>query len=69
MRGERDGGKGKRTLEVGHVGLLVERGGLEEAGGDDVDDLLGGVLGTLVVTTLGGGVGTGVCGERVSICW
>lgn len=69
MRGERDGGKGKCIFEVGYVGFFVERGGFEEVGGDDVDDFFGGVFGIFVVIIFGGGVGIGVCGERVSICW
>ncbi len=56
-------GRGQRTLEVGEVALLVEGGGLQAEGVDDVVDLgdlvLEGLLGLL-----GGGVGTGVCARR-----
>lgn len=48
------------TLEIRQVGGLVEAGRLETEGVDDVVDLLGGVLETLV-SLLGRGVGTSVC--------
>lgn len=55
-----------RTLEVGQVALLVEGGGLETERVDDVVDLDGGVLKTLI-GLLSGSVGTGVCDENVSM--
>ena len=48
-----------RTLEVGHICLLVELGRLKTEGVDDVVDLDGLVLDTLI-SLLGGGVGTNV---------
>lgn len=50
------------TLEVAEVGLLVEVGFLEAERVDDVDLGLLRVVGIVAVTTLGGGVGTGVEG-------
>lgn len=50
----------KLTLEVTEVGLLVEAGLLETERVDNVDLGLLLVVGTLVVTALGRGVGTGV---------
>jgi hypothetical protein len=49
-----------RTLEVCEVALLVEAGLVQAEGVDDVDLLLGRVLGALLLL-LGGGVGTSVC--------
>ncbi len=51
-----------RTLEVGKVGLLVERGALQTERVDDVVDLLLGVLQGLI-GLLGGRVGANVWGE------
>jgi hypothetical protein len=48
-----------RTLKVGQVALLVELGGLETEGSNDVVDLDDLVIGTLL-SLLGRGVGTSV---------
>lgn len=48
-----------RTLEVGQVTLLVERGALETERSNDVVDLDLGVV-KLLSTLLGGGVGTDI---------
>lgn len=52
-----------RTLQVGEVALLVELCALETEGVDNVVDLDGGVLKSLL-TLLGGGVGTNVYENR-----
>lgn len=48
-----------RTLKVRHVTLLIERGGLQAEGVDNVVDLLLGILNTLF-GLLSRSVGTGV---------
>jgi hypothetical protein len=53
-----------RTLEVCEVALLVETGLVQAEGVDDIDLLLGRVLGALLLL-LGGGISTGVCGSLV----
>jgi hypothetical protein len=49
-----------RTLEVCEVALLVEASLVQAERVDDVDLLLGRVLGTLLLL-LGGSIGTSVC--------
>lgn len=51
--------RGKHTLEVGEVALLVELGALETEGVDNVVDLDGSIL-ELLLLLLSGGVGTNV---------
>lgn len=51
-----------RTLEVAEVALLVERGRGETEGVNNVVDLDGRVLNSLI-SLLGGSVGTNVCRE------
>jgi len=59
--------RGKRTLEVGQVRLLVELGARVAEGADDVVDLDGRVLESLLAL-LGGSVGAGVCRRLVLVC-
>lgn len=53
-------GPGDSTLEVGQVGLLVERCLVQAERVDNVDDGLGLVIGVLIITTLSRGVGTDI---------